>query len=63
MDPPYNAGVIYKSIDAILAVQCLSKKGILIAETSSRDDFYHDGVELIKQKVYGGTMLSFMRLK
>ena len=52
VDPPYMSGIYEEILSKI-------KRGIIIAEHSEEIDF--DNCELLKQKNYGGKLVSFLR--
>lgn len=63
LDPPYNKGYIMKCIDLIIKENKLNNDGIIVAEHSVGEIIPDDvaGLELIKNKKYGMTMVSILR--
>lgn len=62
VDPPYNKGHIKNSIKLISYYEILSDKGIIVIEHSINEMYDETpGLELIKSKKYGITMISILR--
>lgn len=55
IDPPYFSGVYEQSLDAVKNIS----SGIIILEHVTDVDF--SGYDVIKQKVYGGKFITFLR--
>jgi len=55
IDPPYYAGIYEKSLEAVKNIA----EGIVILEHVNQIDFI--GYELLKQKNYGGKLVTFLR--
>lgn len=60
MDPPYGRNLVAPIIKSVLAGGWIIEGGIIAVELSLRDETPEvDGVELIKEKVYGKSKLAF----
>lgn len=61
LDPPYSEGFELQIITMVIELQLPSKKGIIIAESSKREELPAEilGYTLYKQQRYGDTKLSF----
>lgn len=63
LDPPYNKGLIMKSIHHICNYEKLSKSGIIVAEHSLEEMVEEEPHDLkpIKRKKYGTTLVSVFK--
>lgn len=63
LDPPYDQGLVEKTIRMIARNGLLRNSGSLVAEHSVREavSTRYDGLELSDQRRYGDTLLSFFR--
>ncbi len=65
LDPPYKSDLIEQSIEIIINRNILRKDGIIIAEHKSDKDLSHIvnkfNLNLLKQKKYGETLISFIQ--
>jgi 16S rRNA (guanine966-N2)-methyltransferase len=60
MDPPYGKEVVGKTIEEIIRRGILAATGIIVAEHASRDLILSPlGLELVQQRRYGDTTVSF----
>ncbi len=63
-DPPYIENVINTLLDDILKYELLNKNGIIVVEYSSnRDLIIPEAMELIDNKIFGETKLSYIQIK
>jgi len=68
IDPPYEKGLALKVLESSELGTILSDGGLLVVEHSKREMRWECGkilgnLELSKVKEYGGTILSFFRIK
>jgi len=65
MDPPYNQGLVRKTLEHPATVAVLKKGGIIIAETSKKEEAPGDVSKLClkRQQRYGDTTLLFYHLR
>ena len=65
LDPPYGLGFEVPVIQKIAELQLMAPGGIIIAESSKREDLPSEitGFPLIRQSRYGDTLLSFYQQK
>jgi len=65
LDPPYNSKLIEESIEIIINKNILRKGGIIVAEQKSDKDLSQIvnkfNLNLLKQKKYGDTIISFIQ--
>jgi 16S rRNA (guanine966-N2)-methyltransferase len=58
LDPPYNQGLLTKSIEAISAYNLLSHNGIIVCETEAGGEYpSSQHFKILKQAKYGKTMV------
>ncbi|MCB1215523.1 MAG: 16S rRNA (guanine(966)-N(2))-methyltransferase RsmD [Deltaproteobacteria bacterium] len=63
VDPPYDQGLLMPSLKALSASSLASKKTVLICEHSPREvPSFLSGLELIDQRKYGQTWVSFFKI-
>lgn len=62
-DPPYNKGWVQKILAKLEVCPVLANGGYLIVEHAKHDelDSMHECFELVRQEVYGETLLSFLK--
>lgn len=64
MDPPYGKGLVNKTISLISDGEFLSNKGLLIAEHHKNEDIEKlFKLTIIKEKVYGDTIISIFQAR
>lgn len=63
LDPPYNNKLEIKAIEYILDRNILNENGLIVIERDKNDKikFDFDGLELIKEKKYGNTVIVLLR--
>ncbi len=62
VDPPYGKDLVGKTLQAIAEKKILSPRGVVVAEHSPRETIpVPIKMELVKEKRYGDTALSFFR--
>lgn len=62
MDPPYNQGLVTKTIKSLLDGDWLKDNSIIVIELAANDDFVgFDNLKLIKQRVYGNNKLLILQ--
>jgi len=62
LDPPYGKGLVKPVIDKLIAKNLLAPDGRIVVEHSVREpDFADPGVEIVKQRTYGETIVSILR--
>ncbi len=63
MDPPYNCGLIEKTLSQLGLLDLLSDKALIIAEHSRKDKVTGQflGLDIIDQRKYGRTLISFFK--
>ena len=61
-DPPYDRGLVAKTLDLLGGTSLISKDGVLVVEHSFREDIVA-GNELVltDQRRYGDTVISFLK--
>ncbi len=63
LDPPYQQGINNRIIELLAANSILSQEGIIVSEQSSLQSLLLPaGIELLKEKVFGETRVSIMRV-
>lgn len=65
LDPPYNKGIYQSALKKIGKINILSEDGIIAVERNEHDaaDSLPEELELVKEKKYGSTVLSFYQVK
>lgn len=63
IDPPYYSGIYEECLKKISENSLLNPDGIVILEHVAEVEWEESGFELIKQKKYGGKMLTFLHLR
>ncbi|MEA1976034.1 MAG: 16S rRNA (guanine(966)-N(2))-methyltransferase RsmD [Bacillota bacterium] len=63
LDPPYKKELEIKAIEYILKYNILKENGLIIIEKDKKDklNFDFEGLELIKEKKYGNTVIVILR--
>ena len=63
LDPPYNNKLEIKAIKYILDRSILNENGLIVIERDKNDKINFDfvGLELIKEKKYGNTVIVLLR--
>lgn len=61
IDPPYFSGVYEDCLKRINEHKLLNVDGIVILEHVTEVDWYSLGFELIKQKIYSGKFITFLK--
>lgn len=63
-DPPYNQGLIGKTIQVLKEYPVLQEGGILVLQHSIREELVPlaDGWSVVDQRRYGDNLLSFIRM-
>lgn len=62
LDPPYRAGLVVPTIEAVAAGAVVAAGGLIVAEHDMREEIPPAlaGIELMDQRRYGETILSFI---
>ena len=61
LDPPYRQGLLIKAIAAILVGGVLESGGLIVAETTIKEEFCPPAeLSLLKRSVYGDTALYYL---
>ena len=62
LDPPYNKGLLVKSLNKIYEYNLLSENGIIVAETETDgEDITSTGFDILKSSRYGKTVITVMQ--
>lgn len=63
MDPPYGKNFVIKTLNVILKSDIINKNGTIIIEREKDDKVPQKlgNIELVREKAYGGTVLSFYK--
>lgn len=63
MDPPYERDYVMKGVKAVITADILIENGILVVQRSKREALHAvpEGWVIYKEKVYGDTILDFIR--
>lgn len=61
LDPPYRKNMIAPSLAALRAGAWLAPDAVIVAESAVDETFAPDGFELLDERSYGETRVSFLR--
>ena len=62
LDPPYGGRLLENALSTIETFDILSADGIIICESAVEDAFVH-GFEAVRERRYGATMITVLRLR
>lgn len=62
-DPPYDKGLLNKTLEALKDHKFIDHNSLIIVEHTSRELPNVKGLSIIKQKKYGQTLITFLRLE
>lgn len=62
-DPPYKSGLYEKVLQVICVKNLLTEDGILVCEHSNDDKFDYTNFQVLDEKRYGDTVLTYLTLK
>ena len=62
LDPPYGGRLLENALSTIETFDILSADGIIICESAVEDAFVH-GFEVVRERRYGATMITVLRLR
>lgn len=63
LDPPYRKGLISPTLDALYAGDWLSENALLILETDAKEDHITNHGQIVFDKTYGDTRVTFLQKK
>jgi RNA methyltransferase, RsmD family len=62
LDPPFQAGLLPKTVDSIIGYQLLKNDGVLIVEHPRTLTFNFPALHVLLARDYGGVSLTFLQL-
>lgn len=62
-DPPYKSGLYEKVLPVVIEKKLLTQDGIFVCEHSGDDKFDYSNFEILDEKKYGDTVLTYLTLK
>lgn len=62
-DPPYDQDLINRTLAALLKYNFIDPKTLLIIEHTRRENPEYKDLEFVKQKKFGQTIISYLKLK
>ncbi len=61
LDPPYDEGLVKKTLEFLPPL--LEDDGLIIVESSKREEFPINGFEKVKEKKYGDTKITILKIE
>lgn len=64
MDPPYNKGLVERTISEIISAGLLSEMGMIVAEYFAKENIAdYEQLLIVKQRIYGDTGITIFQLE
>jgi len=61
LDPPYHQGLVAPCLQNLLTGQWLAEEAIAVVETDAKEDFEHEGWEVLDERSAGKARLTILR--
>lgn len=61
LDPPYHQGLVAPCLQNLLTGQWLAEEAIAVVETDAKEDFKHEGWEVLDERGAGKARLTILR--